>query len=291
MKLALGTAQFGMHYGVTNINGRPSREEIGKILEKSALEGIDTIDTARLYADSESVLGGLSPQVSKFDIFTKTTKVNSSSVGSSDIEKIKRNIDVSFEMLDGLRVHGLLLHNGSDLLLKNGEKLFDVLANLKSEGLISKIGVSAYFSDEIFKIIDEFPIDVVQIPLSVLDQRPINSGLLEIMSSKGIAVHVRSVFLQGILLSSPNEVPARFNPIAATIEEIDGLAKDLGVTRASILFDFVKKNELIDKVIIGVNSTFELEECLLAFKNEVHSSIDYSRYSCSIEKIINPSLW
>lgn len=56
-KLALGTVQFGLEYGINNQAGQVSPEAIARILSECRLHGVDTLDTARTYGTSEAVLG------------------------------------------------------------------------------------------------------------------------------------------------------------------------------------------------------------------------------------------
>ena len=69
MKIALGSVQFGIPYGVTNRGGMTSRQEVREILTVAARSGVDTIDTAITYGESERVLGA--EGCSRFRIVTK----------------------------------------------------------------------------------------------------------------------------------------------------------------------------------------------------------------------------
>ena len=56
-KLAIGTVQFGMNYGIANNSGKINYNEAKSILEYAENVGADTLDTAIIYGDSESTLG------------------------------------------------------------------------------------------------------------------------------------------------------------------------------------------------------------------------------------------
>ncbi len=96
MKLALGTAQFGLPYGISNQNGVAKLEDIKNIINASVECGIDTIDTAKNYGNCERLLGNTG--VNKFKVVTKI-KIN----GPENIDVktwIQGNIEDSLKKLN-----------------------------------------------------------------------------------------------------------------------------------------------------------------------------------------------
>ena len=69
MRIALGTAQFGMDYGIANTKGQVTRSEVKEIIQLAESRGIDTIDTAIVYGESEACLGDAGVQ--GFKVITK----------------------------------------------------------------------------------------------------------------------------------------------------------------------------------------------------------------------------
>jgi len=56
-RLALGTVQFGLNFGISNKTGQAPQHDIVKLLNKSRLSGVNVLDTAISYGESEKFLG------------------------------------------------------------------------------------------------------------------------------------------------------------------------------------------------------------------------------------------
>ncbi len=210
MKIGLGTVQFGTPYGISNTTGQTPEQEVHRILTTAASHGIRTIDTASLYGDSEQVLGRQLSVDHVFRIVTKTPRFDRACISAEDGKHLKKVFDQSCSYLRQQTVYGLLVHNADDLLTSSGAYLMDAMSELKSEGRVSKIGASVYSASQIDRILERFSIDLIQLPINVLDQRLIKSGHLAALKHKDVEVHGRSVFLQGMLLMDPDRLPAHF---------------------------------------------------------------------------------
>ena len=202
MKLALGTAQFGLDYGVSNASGQVEVSEVKDILREADGHNIDTLDTAMVYGISESVLGRVG--VNQFNIVTKLPPIPKD-VRNIDLW-VNTHINSSLRKMRIERVSGLLLHRSADLFETPKRKLIDSLCKLKDDGVINKIGVSIYNPDELDDIEKHgIKIDIVQAPFNILDRRLESSGWLGKLHLAGIEVHTRSVFLQGLLLQKEKQ--------------------------------------------------------------------------------------
>ena len=167
-KLGLGTAQWGMKYGVSNTQGQTLPKEVEKILILAHGAGISLLDTASLYGNAEQALGQC--DLSSFRIITKTPRFGKDFISEVDVECISQTLFASLQRLGVKSIYGLLLHNAEDMFVPNGNQLISALEWLKSEGLISKIGVSVYNSSQIKKALSLFKPDIIQLPVNVLDQ-------------------------------------------------------------------------------------------------------------------------
>ena len=206
MKLALGTAQFGYNYGITNKNGKISLKAGKKILEFAEKSGMNTIDTAMNYGNCEQQLGKLG--VKNWFIISKLPPIPNN---CDDISSwISSKIEFSLNSLKVDYLGGLLLHRPEQLLKKNGSMIYDNLLNLKKIGKVSKIGISIYDPLELDNICSQFKFDIVQVPFNIFDRRLFYSGWLKRLKIEGIEVHVRSVLLQGLLMSSIKKTPSGF---------------------------------------------------------------------------------
>jgi len=205
-RLVLGTAQFGMNYGIANKTGQPSTDEIAKILNLARHHGIHMIDTAIAYGDSEKNLGEVG--LEGFEIVTKLPEIPD----NTDIESwILAEVQSSLARLRVKQLYGLLLHKPQQINTRLVENIINTLGILKKEKLVKKIGVSVYSPEELSNILTRFIPDIVQLPFNLIDQRFLCTGWFDKLQERNIEVHSRSVFLQGLLLMPYQEVTQKFN--------------------------------------------------------------------------------
>ncbi len=195
MKIAIGTAQFGMKYGINNDFGKVSEFDVKKILNHSINNGIDTIDTAIAYGDSENVLGMTG--VSDFKVISKLPKIPDENKINDLMHKM---VNESLTRLNIQSLYALMLHAPHQILDKNGEEIISALQNLKQKGLINKIGISIYSVKELGPLLDIFKFDIIQCPFNLVDRSLDETGWLKKLKKLDIEVHTRSSFLQGLLV-------------------------------------------------------------------------------------------
>lgn len=279
MKLALGTAQFGLDYGISNSKGVVSNKAISRLLEQAEIMSIDILDTAAMYGKSEEVLGQLTNK--RFKIVTKLA------VDTNSIVNLSQLLKVSLSKLQSSSLYGVLLHNANVL---NSSKAFEIaaqLTELKARGLVHKIGMSLYFPEQI-KLFEILKPDIVQIPLNALDQRFLRDGSLTKMKEQGIEIHVRSAFLQGLLLMSPKSRShyfSQFNELNA----FDNFVNSLSHSRLEICLGFLKSIDEIDRVVVGCCSASELAQIHTAWHTKVN--VSYQQLACTNNSLIIPSNW
>ncbi|CAM4078733.1 aldo/keto reductase [Pseudoalteromonas ostreae] len=282
MKIALGTVQFGINYGVSNTSGQTSQNQIQQIIELAKTASITTIDTASAYGDAEARLGlcGLSSfkVVSKIKPITSQSNVN---------DCVTNDLDKTLKDLQLPAIYGLLLHNAQDF--NHYPELTAILKNKKAQGLVEKIGLSLYSPTQVSDEMLCFA-DLVQIPVNIFDQRFIKTGALDRLKSKSIEVHTRSAFLQGLLLMSEGDWPAYFNPIKPQLEQFHQLAKKLNISPLSLALNYVMNISQIDKVVVGINNLAQLEDILINIDNQNYD-IDFEEISLQDERFINPANW
>jgi len=276
-RFALGTVQFGLNYGISNDAGKTEENEVAEILEAAWEKGIDTIDTAKNYGDSESVLGKKLKH--PFRIVTKFPARADTS------EKIEQSLLASIKALKTKSVYAFMAHD-TDLLIKTPE-LWKTLVRIKEKKIAEKIGCSLYTPEQLQRLIDlNIVPDIVQFPYNFLDQRfnPFFKGL----KTMGTEIHVRSVFLQGLFFMKPDQLPSWFEsvkPILRKLQLVLPGKNDL----AGWLLQFVLKEENIDKIVLGVNTAQQLKANLSALMNLNPISIDADN---NIPKeILMPNLW
>ena len=284
-KIALGSVQFGTNYGVANTIGRVSMEMAGAILRKAQLSGMDTVDTAIAYGDSESVLGGLGVQ--EWKVVSKLPGVPEE---CSDVTCwVRTQMQESLQRLGLKRMHGLLLHHPRQLFEGVGSDLYAALQSLKDEGLVAKVGVSVYGPAELEYIWPKYRFDLVQAPLNILDRRFVDSGWASRLKNSGVEVHTRSTFLQGLLLMPADKRPDRFNRWSDIWHIWDRWLFDTGLTPLQACLRYAITLSVIDRVIVGVDTVTQLHEIGSAAAGVLDSIPVFNHLHD--DRLINPASW
>ena len=292
MKLALGTVQFGLRYGVANTTGQPAEAEVVDILQHAAGAGVAVLDTACLYGDSEAVLGRCLPAGHRFKIVTKTPKFTGID-GATAATVLKAAFAESCQRLRLPRLYGLLAHDANDLIGSEGDAIWQAMQELQAEKHVLRIGASVYNGSQIDALLQRYPIDLVQLPLSVLDQRLIQSGHLDRLAERNIEVHVRSAFLQGALLMPPDHLPAHLAGLRPCLEQISARAVDLGIAPLEAALRFVSGLKQVAAVVCGVDSVAQFDQLASALEQpEVAlSAEDAAACACRDTLLLDPSQW
>lgn len=291
MNLSLGTVQFGLDYGISNTQGKTTRDEVVRILELAAHEGIAVLDTAALYGISEEVLGDCLPVSHGFKVVTKTPYFRKAQITPEDALHLGSIFTNSLQKLGQRKVYGLLAHHANDLLAEGGERLMDVMLDLKTRGLVDKVGVSVYDGEQIDRIVERYTIDLVQLPINVFDQRLLGSGKLVQLKASGIEIHARSLFLQGLLLMPIDRIAEHFAPLKRQISAYHAHLQSHGLSLLQGALAFAASCKEIDEGILGVCSTHELRGILNAWHGLSQKAFDFTEFACSDERMINPALW
>jgi len=286
-KIALGTVQFGIDYGINSVDGRVRLEEVKRIFSHAHLKGINLLDTAPAYGDSEKILGRM--DISNFKVVTKTRHFDSLEIKNNDVKLLNNDFYHSLEDLKQDSVYGVLMHNADDLLKPGAEKLYDHLQELKQAEKIEKIGVSVYDYSQLQSILDNFDIDLVQLPFNILDRRMIDSGMLSTLRSSNTEVHARSVFLQGLLLMSEQNRPDKFNRWSGLWKIWHEWLNDSQITALEATIRYAISMPEISKVLVGVDNKDQLKEIIIA-SNGILPNIPTELHTNDIN-LLNPSNW
>lgn len=285
MKLALGTAQFGMQYGVANHAGQPSEVEVKEILQIASSHGINTLDTAIAYGDCEERLGRIG--VPNWQIISKLPAFESDA--SNIYEEVRAVVHESLQRLGVERIYGLLLHRPEQLLEKNGDALYRALEQVKKDGLVRKTGISIYDPASLEIILPSFNFDLVQTPFSPFDQRVILSGWAARLKSLGIELHVRSIFLQGLLLMQNGKRPNQFDRWSPLWTRWHEWLQDMHITALQACLGFVASFPQIDRILVGVENTSQLLEIVDGIQRP---NLSIPNEFCSTDlDLINPANW
>lgn len=284
-RIALGTVQFGMKYGISNQNGMVQSMEIKSILNNAYKLGVDTLDTAINYQDSEKNLG--QNDLSKFKIITKIPAIPEN---VHDIfEWYSTQLNLSIKRLSVQKIYGLLLHRSEDLIGNKGALVFNTLVELKKSGIVNKIGISVDSFDVANELTKKYKFDLIQFPFNIIDRRLIKSGILKRLKDKDYEIHTRSTFLQGLLLMDESERPSKFLKWNDTWKELSNWISKNSITTLQAAIQFPLSFPEIDKVIVGVQNSGQLIEIFNFASKKLIANFPSTQ--CDDEDLINPSRW
>jgi len=281
-KFMLGTAQFGSEYGISNSLGKTSKNDLYQIIEKLDLNHMRYLDTAAAYGNAEKRLGEF--ELSNWKVISKFNINNDNKKNFNLKTFVKKSID----NLCINQLYGLLFHNVNDLLGSYGDNLYEQIVELKENKIVNKIGVSIYNDECLEDLLRKYKIDIIQCPISIIDQRLLASNVLKNLKKQNIEIHARSIFLQGLL----------------TTKKINKLI-DKGLAELNINWNrWLKKNEIkaldacinfvlnieeVDKVIFGIETFNQLNEILNFKKRDLPEISDDLRITD--KKTLQPNLW
>lgn len=284
-KIALGTVQIGLPYGIANQAGKVQVEEAGRVLLAARQAGVDTLDTAIAYGDSEKVLGTL--DLDGFSIVSKLPEMPDDVVDVGDW--VEQQFAGSLERLGVPRLYALLLHRPEQLLGKHGDALYAALIRLREQGKVQKIGISIYAPAELDAFEGRMAFDLVQVPFNLVDRRLVDSGWLSKLNQRGVEIHVRSIFMQGLLLMAADARPAKFarwDGLWATWEQ---WLLQTRQTRLQACLRFALSFPQINRVVVGVDNQQQLQEIIDAVDNVYLPPP--AQLNCQDIELLNPSLW
>jgi len=285
MKLALGTVQFGLPYGIANDNGQVTEKDAKLILDCAAESDINTLDTAVGYGDSEQCLGNIG--IDDWRIITKLPIIPRDCSNVKDW--ILYQVAESLARLKVKQIKGLLLHRPLQLLDPVGQEIWSTLQDLIQSGIVEKIGYSIYEPKELDQLWSKYQPNIIQTPFNVFDRRIKTSGWLKKMHNNNVEVHVRSIFLQGLLLMGKEKRPAIFDHWNPIWEEWDKWLEKEKLSPLEASLGFVNSELMVDRIVVGVDSLKQLKEII------VLSEIQIECIPCTIstndQNLINPSNW
>jgi aryl-alcohol dehydrogenase-like predicted oxidoreductase len=287
-KLVLGTVQFGLNYGINNTLGKPTFETVTQILDCAFKHQVKILDTAEAYGNAHDVIGSYHTQsIHRFEIITKFSSAanNRPSNWEERIKLILRELNVSY-------LYGYMFHSFKDFKTYFKDYEMEIL-HLKSRGLIKKFGVSVYTNEELKVVIQTPNIDLIQLPFNLLDNYSQRGELLTIAKEKGIEIHSRSVFLQGLFFKNPDTLKQTLQPLKPYLEVIKEIANQNRLDINALSIAYVLQQSLVDSVLIGVDSVSQLLSNLdaanMKLSKETMKIID--SLNVSELALLNPSNW
>jgi aryl-alcohol dehydrogenase-like predicted oxidoreductase len=259
-QLCLGTAQFGLPYGITNTAGQVPEAEVARLLAQLEGAGFRWLDTAQAYGNAEEVLGRNWPKSHNLRVISKLPAQPQEAFTVEDAVVWEQAFRLSCESLGLKNLDSLLLHSPPDLRKPGAAYLEDWLFGLRQRGLVKRLGVSIYAADDL-QGLNPALLDIVQLPLSLFDQRLLEDGTVNFLHSSGTALHARSLYLQGLLLTPAHKWPNWATPDALSHHQrLEALARERGCRLIDLALGFAKDQTELEAVVLGLCNTQELTE-------------------------------
>jgi len=282
-KLMLGTVQFGLNYGINNKYGKPSEKEVFEILDAAWEQNIKSLDTADVYGNSIELIGQYHHQRNRrFNILSKFKDVSEGQI-FEQVKDSKNKLQI-----ECFQVYSY--HSFADYI--NHPYLKDELQSLKYDGLIKKIGISVYTNSELEQVIEDENVDVIQLPFNLLDNQNIRGQYIDIAKKNQKEIHVRSVFLQGLLLMDEESIPQKLKSLKPYIKKLKSYCKEESINIQSLALSYAIYNQQIDYVLIGVDSKAQLLENIASIADH-KNAFDFINQHIIVKEIelLNPVNW
>lgn len=263
-KLALGTVQFGLNYGINNNTGLLDDVNLQELLIYANQNGINTLDTAYNYGNSEKRVGKyLANSNINIKIISKAPKGTNS-------ETIKNHLQESLSNLRTESLFGYLIHDFNDYV--KDKKTINKLVDLKFPGIVKKIGFSIYYPEQLEIILsDNCDFDLIQLPYNLADRR--FEEYFELLKNKNVEIHIRSVFLQGLFFMEIESLPSKLKPFIEFKKTLNEISNESNRNIENIALNFVYQNDYVDKVVIGVDNKKQLKSNLNESFNKIEPEL------------------
>ena len=290
--LILGTAQFGLNYGITNKNGKINSNEAKNILKFCKENNINCLDTAQCYGDSEKIIGDNLTKNHLLKIFSKTKKISNKIIQIKHIQKLEDEFKTSCKNLRSDKIHALLIHSVEDLKKENSNLIYEWLLSLKKRNLVKEIGISIYSPIDLENI-NLKEIDLVQIPFNLYNQEFFLKKAVKKIKHENCKIQIRSIYLQGLLLNSflkwPSWIKQKHKNHHRKLQEY---CLKNNYSLLDLNLEFIKSHEFIDDLIIGISSLKEIEHFINSWERNIDLK-EFNKSSWHIEdnSFTDPRQW
>jgi aryl-alcohol dehydrogenase-like predicted oxidoreductase len=286
-KLILGTVQFGLDYGINNNTGKVDSAEVKSILDIAFQSNIMLLDTAEAYGNAQEVIGQYhTGSKHKFNIITKF----SSSRKDLPFELNKR-IDYDLKALNVEKLYCYMFHSYQDFKAYYPQYEKEI-GRLKAKSVIARIGVSLYSNEELEDLLN-YDIDLIQLPFNLLDNKQHRFSAINKAKQKGIEVHTRSAFLQGLFFKDIKSLPPRLKDLESHLLQINRIASSHNLDMNDLALGYTIQQDYIDRVLIGVDSAAQLQQNMQSTQKRITDDVVEEIDQIKVEHIhlLNPSNW
>ena len=280
MRLALGTANLGQHYGITN-KVHVNRSEAIEIIRFAHSRGIRDFDTAPDYGSAEALIkDSLIGDESRIQIKIPAKVGSNLSEITSAVEGSLRNLNIN-------KADTILFH---DPKIYNSDKFPYIVESLSQNAYSKNIGLSCYSAEDVVQSYQRCKLlNFFQVPENILDRRILRNPDVLRLAGDGCKFQVRSVFLQGLLLINPDEYPENLASCREPVKSLHNFTLSHNFSLIQLLLSYVMQIEWADSIVIGANSVNQVDELIKAATNLL--VVDWEQFDSISEPLIDPRNW
>jgi aryl-alcohol dehydrogenase-like predicted oxidoreductase len=282
-KLGLGAAQFGLDGGPP-ARGRAPEAEVREMLGLAARAGLRILDTGAASPHGECILGAVMPRPAPFGVTVKAAR------GDRGPDFVEAEARASLARLGLERADAIVVQSAGDLFSPWGLALWERLKVLRDGGLFVRVGISAYASDDPAGLARRFKPDLIQAPASLLDQRLLTDGSLAAVRELGVEVHLRSIFLNGLLFLPPDRIPSQIKGAAARLSRARRLIAEGRSDPLQAALGFALSRPEANAVIIGAATAAELSAVIAAAASPP-PDLDWDDMALDDPQALDPPRW
>lgn len=290
--LMLGTVQFGLAYGLANQVGKLAYDDVKKILTCAYEGGVNCLDTAAGYMESEEVIGKALSELGIADKMVIETKVDHMPTDLSQKEAheiIENSVTRSLKRLRLDTLPICLLH------IEENFPYIDSLLEMKEKGYVQHVGCSTMTPDGTRKIIQSGLVEAVQIPSGILDQRFTGAGIVQEAADRDVAVFVRSIYLQGLVLMPDDRIPEQISEVKPVLQQLRALAAEADMSLIDLAVRYVLSINGVTCALAGIDTVEQMSENVKVFSQDPlpASMIEDIQKITSVvtDHITNPQKW
>lgn len=283
-KFILGTAQWGMDYGIANRSGQAREDDVRALLRLGEEAGMAWLDTAQAYGEAECLVGQLAAKSWRI-----VTKMPPDAYGNLQ-QWAEQAVRESLRRLKRTKLNALLLHRPKQ---RSQSDIWDTLRSMRDDGLIGMLGISAITPDDAMEALQDPDVEIMQVPASLLDQRLMRRGFFEAAKAAGKIIHLRSIFLQGVAFMKEEELPTWLQSLAPALKMADDMASGMGCPRAALFLHHALASGA-QGIVIGCECAWQLRDILTMARQkpamkQLHELED--QVAALGELPVNPALW
>ena len=295
---ALGTVQLGIEYGLGEHSAKPTEEAAFAILDRAVDLGVNTLDTANNYGESEAVIGRwlTKRRAEGKKLPYIVTKVGPLKHGSYDMlrDDVMYQLEGCMKRLCIDKLDIFMLHDFEDYNCDR-DAMRKIFAEIKDQGLYDYSAISAYSRHD-YGVIAESGFDATQIPINVFDWSQIENGGMQKLADSGMMIFTRSVFLQGLVFHTPEDLDPRMDFCFPYLRRFIELYKEFELSPAALALSFVLSLPGVTQAVMGCDTADQVEANCKLFDQTVTLTQDqldklHDAFHDIDPRVINPGTW